>query len=102
MEPSPFAEFLRFSDWFFAREGRHHALALSRTMERVFEFLVAVRGLAEADVAAALVRDCRRIGYLEVPAAVRTHAPKAALDELAARRGLDARNTKRQARRSGA
>ncbi len=99
---SPFAEFLRFSDWFFAREGRHHALALSRTMERVFEYLVAERGLVAAEVAAALVRDCRRIGYLEVPAAVRAHAPKAALDELAARRGLDARNTKRQARRSGA
>ena len=99
-ESSPFAEFLRFSDWFFAREGRHHALALSRTMERVFEFLVGERGLAAEEVATALVRDCRRIGSLEVPAAVRTHAPKAALDELTARRGLDARNTKRQARRS--
>ena len=99
---SPFAEFLRFSDWFFAREGRHHALALSRTMERVFEFLVGERGLAAAEVAAVLVRDCRRIGYLEVPAPVKRHAPRKALAELAARRGLDARNTKRQARRSGA
>jgi radical SAM superfamily enzyme YgiQ (UPF0313 family) len=98
---SPFAVFLAFSDWFYAREGRHHALALSRTMERVFEFLVSECGLAAEEVAAALVRDCRRIGYLEVPAAVRVHAPKAVLDELAARRGLDARNTKRQARRSG-
>jgi radical SAM superfamily enzyme YgiQ (UPF0313 family) len=100
-EPSPFAEFLRFSDWFFAREGRHHALALSRTMERVFEFLVGERGLAAAEVAAALVRDCRRIGYLEVPAAVRAHATKEALAELAGRRGAGDRNTKRQSRHRG-
>ena len=99
---SPFGEFLHFSDWFFEREGRHHALALCRTMERVFEFLVEVRGVSAEQAAAALVRDCRRIGYLEVPAPVKLHAPREALAELAARRGLDARNTKRQARRHGA
>jgi len=98
---SPFAEFLHFCDWFYAREGRHHALALSRTMERVFGFLVGERGLAEAEVAAALFRDCRRIGYLEVPAAVRPHVAKEALAELAARRGAPTRNTKRQGRHRG-
>ncbi|HLP02306.1 MAG TPA: DUF4080 domain-containing protein [Opitutaceae bacterium] len=95
---SPFAEFLWFSDWFFAREGRHHALALSRTMERVFEFLVHERGLAPEVVAAALLRDCGRIGYLELPAAVRPFASREGLAELAARRGSPAQNTKRQAR----
>ena len=98
---SPFAEFLRFSDWFFAREGRHHALALSRTMARVFEFLVQERGLGAEPVAAALYRDCRRIGYLEVPGAVRPHVAKEALAELAARRGMTTRNTKRQGRHRG-
>ncbi len=100
-ESSPFAEFLHFCDWFHAHEGRHHALALSRTMARAFEFLVAERGLAEAEVAAALFRDCRRIGYLEVPAAVRPHVAKEALAELAARRGAPTRNTKRQERHRG-
>jgi len=100
-EASPFAEFLRFSDWFFAREGRHHALALSRTMERVFEFLVEERGLSAAEVAAALLRDCARIGYLEVPAAVRPFATKEALAELVAQRGAMAQNTKRQGRHRG-
>ncbi len=95
---SPFAEFLAFSDWFFAREGRHHALALSRTMERVFEYLVAERGLSPASVAAALLRDCRRIGYLELPAMVRPFVAKEALAELASRRGANAQNTKRQER----
>jgi radical SAM superfamily enzyme YgiQ (UPF0313 family) len=95
---SPFAELFHFSDWFFGREGRHHALALSRTMERVFEFLVEQRGLAPEPVAAALLCDCSRIGYLELPAAVRAHAPREGLAELAARRGLASRNTKRQAR----
>ncbi len=98
---SPFAEFLRFSDWFYAREGRHHGLALSRTMERVFGFLVEERGLAPAAVAAALVRDCARIGYLEVPVAVRPHALPEALAALAARRGTVAPNAKRQARHRG-
>ena len=96
---SPFAEFLHFSDWFFARDGRHHALALSRTMERVFEFLVEERRLEPAVVAAALVRDCARIGYREVPVVVRPHAPGDALAALAARRCGPVRTAKRQARR---
>ena len=99
---SPFAEFLHFSDWFFALEGRHHGLALSRTMERVFGFLVGERGLAPVEVAAALVRDCRRTGYLELPAAVKPFAPKEALAELNAQRGAAAQNTRRQARHRGA
>lgn len=98
---SPFAEFLFFSDWFFAREGRHHGLALSRTMERVFGFLVEERGLAPDEVAAALVRDCRRTGYLELPAAVKPFAPKEALAALNAQRGAAAQNTRRQARHRG-
>ncbi len=102
VDASPFAEFLAFADWFFAGEGRHHALALSRTMERVFTILVEGRGLAPAVVAAALVCDCGRIGYLEVPVAVRPFADRGALAELAARRGGKARNTKRQRRHAGA
>ncbi len=98
---SPFAEFLHFCDWFYAREGRHHALALSRTMERVFEFLVAERRLEPGEAAAALFRDCHRIGYLEVPAAVRPHVAKQSLAELAARRGASTRNTQRQGRHRG-
>ncbi|MBK8474755.1 MAG: DUF4080 domain-containing protein [Opitutaceae bacterium] len=98
---SPFAEFLFFSDWFFGLEGRHHGLALSRTMERVFGFLVEERGLAPGEVAAALVRDCRRTGYLELPAAVKPFAPKEALAELNAQRGAAAQNTRRQARHRG-
>ena len=101
-ESSPFAEFLHFSDWFFAREGRHHGLALSRTMERVFGFLVEERGLAPGEVAAALVRDCRRTGYLELPAAVKPFAPPDALAALNAQRGAVAQNTRRQARHRAA
>jgi radical SAM superfamily enzyme YgiQ (UPF0313 family) len=98
---SPFAEFLHFSDWFFAIEGRHHGLALSRTMERVFGFLVGERALAPEAVAAALVGDCRRTGYLELPAVVKPFAPSGALAELNACRGAAAQNTRRQARHRG-
>lgn len=98
---SPFAEFLHFCDWFFAREGRHHALALSRTMERVFGFLVEERAVPATEVAAALLRDCQRLGFLELPAAVRPFVPKEALAALAAKRGAATANAKRQARHRG-
>ena len=34
---SPFAEFMRFSDWFFAHEGKHHGIALARLAELAIE-----------------------------------------------------------------
>lgn len=72
---SPFAEFLRFSDWFHMREGRRHGIALARLQEAVFAFLVEVRGLAAGTVAAALGADGRRAGHGELPPVLRRWMP---------------------------
>jgi len=41
---SPFAEFLRFSDWLFARTGQQHGVALSRLARLLETYLVETRG----------------------------------------------------------
>jgi len=33
---SPFEEFMRFSDWFYVREGRRHGIGLPQLIEQVF------------------------------------------------------------------
>ena len=38
-QPSPFASFLRFSDWIFARTGRTDGIALSRLMELLLSLI---------------------------------------------------------------
>jgi radical SAM superfamily enzyme YgiQ (UPF0313 family) len=68
---SPFAEFLRFSDWLHEKEGRQHGIALPRLVELVFAFLVEVRRLEPAAAATALDADGRRAGFGELPPAVR-------------------------------
>jgi len=98
---SPFAEWLHFTDWFHAREGRHHGIALPRLMELVFTFLVEQRGRSATAVAGALDRDCRRAGHRELPPTIRTHAkPRAAEAEPAAATAATA-TARRQARHRG-
>jgi radical SAM superfamily enzyme YgiQ (UPF0313 family) len=100
---SPFAEFMRFSDWFHAREGRHHGIALARLVERVFEFLVHERGQPAPLVANALARDARRTGRRDVPPALRPHVSAELQEALAAAVVAPAaRLTHRQAKHSGA
>ena len=65
---SPFGRLLAFADWFYQREGRHHAIALPRLMERVAEFLTMELGWPWPEVAATLARDWRRAGRRDVPA----------------------------------
>jgi hypothetical protein len=72
---SPFAELVRFSEWYLEKEGRHHAIALVRSMERVFEYLTQQRGLEAVRVAASLWRDYQRGGRGEMPPFLRTHLP---------------------------
>jgi hypothetical protein len=72
---SPFAEFMRFSDWFHQREGRHHAIALPHLVEQVFAFLTQERGLPAAGVAAALARDAASTGQGPLPATVAVRLP---------------------------
>jgi len=74
---SPFAEYCAFSEWYHEREGRHHAIALVRSMERVFEYLTGVRGLPGGRVAVALWADYQRGGRGELPPFLRPWLPDA-------------------------
>ncbi len=54
---SPFAEFMRWSEWLFAKCGRTHAIALNSLAEMLREYLVKERGLDEEPVARAIEDD---------------------------------------------
>jgi radical SAM superfamily enzyme YgiQ (UPF0313 family) len=64
---SPFHAFLRFSDWLYARTHRTDGIALSRLMERLFEFLTAELRLDPKPMAETLWRDYRRGGRHDKP-----------------------------------
>jgi hypothetical protein len=74
---SPFAEFLRFSDWLYTRENRRSGIALLHLLEQVFIFLTQEHGLPPIAVAERLCRDARRSGQTELPAAVKQELPAA-------------------------
>jgi hypothetical protein len=92
---SPFGEFLRFSDWFHAREGRRHGIALARLQETVFAFLVEERRRPAVEVAAALAADGRRAGHGELPPSLRGFVPA----ETTAAAGVTPVRSAAQARR---
>ena len=63
----PFAGFLHFSDWLYARARRTDGIALSRLMELLFEFLTHELRLDTKVVAEILWRDYRRGGRHDKP-----------------------------------
>jgi radical SAM superfamily enzyme YgiQ (UPF0313 family) len=66
-QPSPFNNFLRFSDWLYAKIQRTDSIALARLMELLFEFLTHELALDTKLVAEAFWRDCQRTGRRDVP-----------------------------------
>jgi radical SAM superfamily enzyme YgiQ (UPF0313 family) len=99
---SPFAEFMRFSDWFYAREGRQHGIALPHLREQVFAYLTQERGLSPSVIAEVLWRDARRAGQTELSGAIKEHLPAdAAAVPSPVRRNIR-RTTRRQDRHRGA
>ena len=57
---SPFAGFLRWSEWLYAQVGRTDSLALLRLAELLFRYLTEERGLEPRAVAQSLWRDYQR------------------------------------------
>jgi len=92
--PSPFAEFMRFSEWLYARAGRTDGIALARLMEWLFEFLTGERGLEARMVAEVLWRDYQRGGRPDKPSFLREFLPDSEPKSRDRRSGLP----KRQAR----
>jgi radical SAM superfamily enzyme YgiQ (UPF0313 family) len=64
---SPFNNFLRFSDWLFAKIQRTDSIALARLMELLFEFLTRELALDAKLVAETFWRDCQRTGRRDAP-----------------------------------
>lgn len=72
--PSPFATFLAFSDWLFARLGQRHGIALVSLAEALFDYLVTELSVEPATAAAALLADFERTGRRERPAFMQAHS----------------------------
>ena len=98
---SPFAGFLRLSEWLYAREGRHHGILLTRLMELVFTYLTTECVQPSRAVAEALWRDFQRGERAELPPFLRPHLTAATVATPAARRGK-IRTTLRQGRHRAA
>jgi len=73
---APFASFLAFSDWLFARVRRTDTIALLRLMELLFEFLTHERGLDTNSTAQTLWRDYQRGGRRERPGFLAKYLPE--------------------------
>ncbi len=74
---SPFHRFLEFSDWLYARAGRHHGIALVRLLEFIFEHLTKNLSRNPHEVAAALWNDYQRTGHSDRPPCIRDYLPEA-------------------------
>jgi len=92
---SPFAGFLRWSDWLHARIGRRHGIALPRLAELLFEYLTTGLKLKPAVAAGSVLRDYQRGGRNDQPLFLRDYIDAA----VVATPSESSRNTlKRQAR----
>ena len=92
--PSPFAAFLRFSEWLFAQVRRTDSIALLRLAELLFRYLTAELKQAPEPVAESLWRDYQRGGHREKPGFLSEHLAEAEEAKPSSPR----RGPKRQAR----
>ncbi len=73
--PSPFAAFLRFSDWLHERVGRQHGIALTNLTEYLFRYLTDELRADANEVAKVIHEDYQRTGRSDVPPFLRPHLP---------------------------
>jgi radical SAM superfamily enzyme YgiQ (UPF0313 family) len=66
-QPSPFAAFMKWSEWFYGQAGRQHGIALARLAELLFDYLTGQLSQSPETVARILWRDWRRAGQREKP-----------------------------------
>jgi hypothetical protein len=91
---SPFAAFLDWSGWAYARVGRQHSIALATLAELLFDYLTNRTGLAPTTAAQSLWRDWQRAGRREKPEFLAPYIP----DEVTRPAQRDGSAPKRQAR----
>jgi hypothetical protein len=90
---APFARFMRFADWLFAKTRQTHAIALERLYDFVFEFLTQELGLETARV-----RDLLFADYASTGARGKPEFARSAADERSAKHRAMHRASNRQAR----
>jgi radical SAM superfamily enzyme YgiQ (UPF0313 family) len=96
-EGSPFARFLHFSDWIFARAGKNHGIALTRLSELIFQFLTGESRHDAVFVAQAVWNDYQRGGRSDRPGFLLKHLPPDSMK--VERRAIVSKAVKRQMRR---
>jgi radical SAM superfamily enzyme YgiQ (UPF0313 family) len=72
---TPFAGFMRWSEWLHGRVGRTDSIALVRLMELLFEFLTGEQRLESEQTAAVMWRDYQRGGRHDKPAFMKDFLP---------------------------
>jgi radical SAM superfamily enzyme YgiQ (UPF0313 family) len=95
---SPFAAFLRFTDWLYSRVGRTDSIALARLAEFLFDFLTEELGNDSKTIAESLERDWHRAGRRDLPEFLRATRPA---QPNASATPLQSATPKRQARHLG-
>ena len=96
---SPFNNFLRFSDWLFAKIHRTDSIALARLMELLFEFLTHELALNQKLVAETFWQDCQRTGRRDAPNFLKEFLPA---ENWSVIRDRDRSLPKRQSRHAAA
>jgi radical SAM superfamily enzyme YgiQ (UPF0313 family) len=74
---SPFEQFRRFAAWLWECEQKTHGIPLTRLVERLFEYLISIKGHQPADVAAVMWRDYQRAGRSDKPYCLRPYLDEA-------------------------
>ena len=74
-DTSPFENFLKFSDWLYARLNRTDTIALARLAELLFEFLTGKTELEKIAIAETLAGDWQRAGRRDPPEFLRDFLP---------------------------
>jgi len=64
---------MTLSQWLFDKIGRTTAIARTKLLELLFEYLTTVKGYEPKEIAAVLVEDCYRIGFREFPECLKKH-----------------------------
>ena len=96
---SPFNNFLRFSDWLFAKIHRTDSIALARLMELLFEFLTRELALDPKLAAETFWQDCQRTGRRDAPNFLKEFLPQ---ENWSVIRERDRSLPKRQSRHAAA
>lgn len=71
---SPFNEFMSLTEWLFGKIGRTSAISRVRLLELLYEYLTEVKTYSHEKVATALLEDCKRVGFKELPECLRQFA----------------------------